>query len=69
MGRYTLRGRQPLVMSARRYTSGLMNPLGYSTSATSSKASSVTRMPVVCVSHISITSCSGMDTVENVHER
>ncbi len=27
--RYTLRGRQPLVMSARRYTSGLMAPLGY----------------------------------------
>ena len=57
--RYTLRGRQPLVMSARKYTSGLMATLGHRTSATSSKANSVTRTPVVWVSHKSITSRSG----------
>lgn len=56
---YTLRRRQPFVMAARRYTSGLIAPLGYNTSATSSKDSSVTRTPVVCVSHKSITSRSG----------
>ena len=46
-------------MSDRKYTSGLMAPLGYSKSATSRKANSVTRMPVVWVSHNKATSRSG----------